>query len=71
MEIKVVDETRNMLVVSIDGFEVRVPKDPEKIPDGSVGVWIEEKGKMKVKDVTDRVKKVVAAYMAEKEKEGS
>ena len=64
MEIKVVGETRNMLVVSIDGFEVRVPKDPERIPENSIGVRV----KGKLKDVTDDVKKAVAAYMAEKEK---
>lgn len=68
--IKVVDETRNMLVVDVGDMTVRVPKNPEAIPPKSIYTFIKRGGKTTLKDITPDVKKVVKAYIEEKEKEG-
>jgi len=69
MKIQVVGETRHMLVVDVDGMNVRVPKDPNRIPEGSIFTFVKDKkGNTVTKDVTPEVKKVVEKYLAEKEK---
>lgn len=70
MNIQVVGETRHMLVVDVDGMKVRVPKDPSKIPDGSIYIFSKDrKGGTVTKDVVPEVRKVVEKYLAGKEKE--
>ncbi|MHC1624572.1 MAG: hypothetical protein ACXQS2_01005 [Methermicoccaceae archaeon] len=70
MNIQVVGETRHMFVVDVNGMKVRVPKDPNRIPEGSIYIFSKDKkGGTVKKDVTPEVKKVVEKHLAKKEKD--
>jgi len=68
MSLKVVGETRNMLIIEADpkvyGIDrFRCTKDPEKIPDGALMKVVKKGNKTEVVDATDELRKLVKSYV--------
>ena len=68
MALKVVGETKNMLIIEADP-EVygvgtfRCAKDPDKIPDGALRKVVKKGNKVEVVDATNELRKLVKNYV--------